>query len=228
MIRACLVGDQPLARDGVAGLLTTVNEFEITAMAAEEAGVLDVVLATRPDVLILDLKPCDRDCLALLNELKRANRLPPTLVLTSFEEDFPLVDAVKAGAKGYLPKDVTADQLTSAVRVLARGGTFFQPAVTERITRGLMEGSASPRPVRLKYPLTGREIEVLRLLAGGFNNREIAELLGIVEGTVKNHVSSILAKLEVRDRIRAVLKALESGIFSCQDQGAEDRSRSAV
>ena len=222
MIRICLVGEQLLVRDGIAGLLVPFEDIEIVATAADGPSAWEMVLATRPDVLVLDLNLSDENSLGLLDKLKSVSLLPPTLVLTSFEEDLLLLNAVKAGARGYLLRTAPLDRLVSAIRALAQGGTFLQPAVAERIMHGLRRGSDSSVPASPKYPLTERELEILRLLAGGYNNREIAEVLDIVEGTVKNHVSSILAKLEVRDRTKAVLKALEWGIYSGQRRDIDD------
>src|SRR4029078_2073156 len=126
----------------------------------------------------------------------------------------PLLAGVRAGARGYLRKDVTIQTLARAIRVLAEGGTFFQPSLTEKLLRGVSRVArlAAPEPVFLD-PLTARETEVMRLGAGGYSNREIGEALSAAEATVKVHVSSILSKLGVRDRVQAVLRALESGVI---------------
>ncbi|MCU1347712.1 MAG: two component transcriptional regulator, LuxR family, partial [Acidobacteria bacterium] len=130
------------------------------------------------------------------------------LILTTLDDDELLFEAIRAGAKGYMLKDVAVDRLAEAIRTIAAGGTRFEPVVTERIYKSLGE---HPPDFSAEVPpeaLTEREIDVLRLMAGGYNNREIGDLLHLSEGTVKNHISSLLAKLGVRDRTRAVLKAI--------------------
>src|SRR6266568_573885 len=131
----------------------------------------------------------------------------------AFDGDTNLFDAVRAGAKGWLLKDVSLERLTSAIRTLAEGGTCIEPVITERIVRALGESNVAFDSAELPEPLTDREKTILRLLAGGYSNREISELLNISDGTVKNHISNLLAKLGVRDRTRAVLKAIDLGVI---------------
>jgi DNA-binding NarL/FixJ family response regulator len=133
------------------------------------------------------------------------------VLLTTFDDDEALLEGIKAGAKGYLLKDVSLEQLTAAVRTVAAGGTLIRPAVTERVLRGLDHVRRDFEALSPPDPLTRREVEILRLMAGGYSNGEIADALGTAVGTVKNHTSNILSKLGVRDRTRAVLKALELG-----------------
>jgi DNA-binding NarL/FixJ family response regulator len=123
-----------------------------------------------------------------------------------------LFQAIKSGAKGFLLKDVTLEQLAIAIRVVADGGTMIQPGVTEHLLRNLKRLDLSPETPECQELLSSRERQVIRLMVGGYRNREIAEAFGVTEGTVKNHVSNILSKLGVRDRTRAVLKAIESGL----------------
>ncbi len=155
--------------------------------------------------------PCPR---GVLEELEREPSAPPCLVLTTFDDADALLAAARAGAKGYLLKDVTAEELGKAIRCLAGGGTWFKPSLTEGVLRGLGSVRDGGRArEHADEPLTQREREVVRMMAGGYSNREIGSALGVAERTVKNHVSSILAKLGVRDRTRAVLKALEKRLF---------------
>jgi DNA-binding NarL/FixJ family response regulator len=149
--------------------------------------------------------------LDVLRELQSDPSPPPTILLTTFDDDEVLLEGVKAGARGYLLKDVSLEQLTEAIRTVADGGTLIRPAITERVLRGLEHVRRDFDALSPPDPLTKRELEILRLMAGGYSNREIADALGTAEGTVKNHASSILSKLGVRDRTRAVLKALELG-----------------
>ncbi|TLY83636.1 MAG: response regulator transcription factor [Gammaproteobacteria bacterium] len=140
-----------------------------------------------------------------------------TLILTTFDDSDVVLDGIRAGARGFLLKDVSYQQLLAAIRAVAGGATVFQPAITERLLRA---GTAPHVDMEApREPLTVREAEVVRLMAGGYSNREIAAALGTAEGTVKNHVSSILAKFGVRDRTRAVLKALESGVLRAPGPG---------
>src|SRR5579863_4339399 len=134
-----------------------------------------------------------------------------TRYLTTFDEDKFVIGGLQAGAKGYLLKDVSLDQLTSATRTLAKGGTLVHPAITQRLLNNLGSIHCDFPSMDIPEPLSGRELEILRLVARGYNNREISDALAIAEGTVKNYVSSILSKIGVRDRTRAVLKALEAG-----------------
>jgi DNA-binding NarL/FixJ family response regulator len=140
---------------------------------------------------------------------------PPCLLLTTFDDTALFLDAVRLGARGYLRKDVGLEELLAAIRVLAAGGTFLQPAVTRRVLeRSQLAGrQADSPPVVLLEALTAREREVLRLMAGGYSNREIGQALGTAEGTVKVQVSSILGKLGARDRTQAVIKGLAAGLM---------------
>lgn len=209
MIRVFIVEDHAIVREGISNLLELSPDVQVigTAASAEEA--LALLPSVKPDVLLLDMKLPKLNGVELMSRLRSSVDLPPTLILTTFEDDGLLLDGLRAGAKGYLLKDVSLEQLLTAIREIARGGTFINPAVTERVLQAV--GKATHAHTASK--LTERETHVLRLIAGGYNNREIATALEVSEGTVKNHVSSILAKLGVRDRTRAVLKGLEGGLF---------------
>lgn len=208
MIRVLLIDDQTLVRQGIRSLLELSPEMQVVGEAADGEAALLRIAETAPDVVLLDLRMPKLDGLGVLRALANP---PPTLILTTFDDDALVLDALRAGAKGYLLKDVSLEQLIAAVRTLAAGGTLVQPAVTERILRGLSGVKQGYPSLETPDPLTGREREVVRLMAGGYSNREIALALHMSEGTVKNHVSSVLSKLGVRDRTRAVLKALELG-----------------
>jgi DNA-binding NarL/FixJ family response regulator len=211
VIRVVLVDDQTLVRRGIRSLLELAGDIEIVAEAADGDEGLATILRERPDVVLLDVRMPRKDGLQVLRELQEARALPPTVLLTTFDDDEVLLEAVKAGARGYLLKDVSLEQLTDAIRSVAGGGTMIRPALTERVLRGLEHVRRDFDALDPPDPLTKREVEILRLMAGGYSNREIAGALGTAEGTVKNHASSILSKLGVRDRTRAVLKALERG-----------------
>ena len=211
MIRVVLVDDQTLVRRGICSLLGLAGDIAIVAEASDGEEGIVAIRRERPDVLLLDVRMPGKNGLAVLRDLQASGDLPPTILLTTFDDDDALLEAVKAGARGYLLKDVSLERLTDAIRSVAGGGTVIRPALTERVLRGLEHVRRDFDALEPPDPLTRREIEILRLMAGGYSNREIADALGTAEGTVKNHASSILSKLGVRDRTRAVLKALERG-----------------
>ena len=211
MIRVVLVDDQTLVRRGLRALLDLAGDIAVVGEAGDGVEGATVIRRERPDVVLLDVRMPKASGLDLLRDLRRANELPPTILLTTFDDDEALIEGVKAGARGYLLKDVSLEQLTEAIRAVAAGETLIRPAVTERVLRGLEHVRRDFDALDPPDPLTKREVEILRLMAGGYSNREIAEALGTAEGTIKNHASSILSKLGVRDRTRAVLKALERG-----------------
>lgn len=212
MIRVCLVEDQMLVREGLRSLLDLIDDIEVVAEARDGEEAIRIIPEVRPDVVLLDIRMPRKNGLEVMAALKDKG-LPPTLVLTTFDEAGLVLDAIRAGARGFLLKDVSLEQLASAIRALAAGKTLVQPAVTERMLRSLHRQQADSPDLQLAEPLTERETEILRLMAGGHTNREIGEALHIAEGTVKNHISNILAKLGVRDRTRAVLKGLDLGFI---------------
>ena len=211
MIRVVLVDDQTLVRRGIRSLLELAGDVTIVAEAGDGEEGLAAIRREQPDVVLLDVRMPRKGGLEVLRELQSSPSPPPTILLTTFDDDEVLLEGVKAGARGYLLKDVSLEQLTEAIRTVAQGGTLIRPAITERVLRGLEHVRRDFDALSPPDPLTKREVEILRLMAGGYSNREIAEALGTAEGTVKNHASSILSKLGVRDRTRAVLKALELG-----------------
>src|SRR5262249_37783987 len=163
-------------------------------------------------VVLLDVRMPGKSGIEVVRELQATDELPPTILLTTFDDDEALIDGVKAGARGFLLKDISLELLTAAIRSVAAGENLIRPAITQHTPRGRDRiRSDADEPQESPERLTKRELDVLRLIAGGYSNREVSDALGTVEGTVKNHASSILAKLGVRDRTRAVLKALELG-----------------
>lgn len=207
MIRVVLVDDQMLVRSGIRGLLQLTPDIQVVAEAADGLEAVGVIAAAAPDVLLLDVRMPQCSGIELLRA--QQGKLPPTILLTTFDDDEALFDGMRAGAKGFLLKDISLERLAEGIRSVAAGRTLFRPALTER-TRASFERS-TPAEAPHGASLTSRETEILALMAAGFNNAEIALALGPSEGTVKNHVSSILAKLAVRDRVRAVLRGLELG-----------------
>ncbi|HEX7678365.1 MAG TPA: response regulator transcription factor [Thermoanaerobaculia bacterium] len=208
MIRVFIADDQLLIRQGIRTLLEMDAEIVIAGEAEDGVEAIERVPAAEVDVLLLDVRMPKKSGLDVLRALGAS--LPPTLVLTTFDDTTVVLDAIRAGARGFLLKDISYQQLMTAIRAIAAGGTVFQPAITQRLLRaaGTLTTDALPDET-----LTARELEVVRLMSGGYSNKEIAHALGTAEGTIKNQVSSILSKFGVRDRTRAVLKALEAGLL---------------
>lgn len=211
MIRVVLVDDQTLVRQGVRGLLELVPDIEVVGEASDGEEALKVVPELNPDVLLLDIRMPRLDGIAVLEALGQANALPPTLVLTTFDDGDAAIAAIKAGAKGLMLKDVSLADLSEAIRALADDRTAYQPVMTESLVAALRRSSSASPESCAPEALTAREKEVLHLICAGYSNKEIAELLALAEGTVKNHVSNLLLKLDARDRTRAALKALQQG-----------------
>jgi DNA-binding NarL/FixJ family response regulator len=211
MIAVALVDDQTLMRQGLRSLLELSQDIRVVLEASDGEEALRALADARPDVLLLDVRMPKLSGIEVLRALRARGREVPTILLTTFSDDSAAIEGVQAGARGFLLKDVSFEQLTQAIRTVASGGSLIRPAVTERALRGI--GELKPQLDGLDVPdaLTRRETEVLRLMAGGYSNREIADALGTAEGTIKNHASVILSKLGVRDRTRAVLRALELG-----------------
>jgi DNA-binding NarL/FixJ family response regulator len=208
--RVLLVEDETLVRQGIRKLLELDPRIEIAAEAGDGEEALGLLGEVRPDVVLLDVRMPKLDGLGVLRALRDDPKAPPCLVLTTFDDRALTLEAIREGAKGFLRKDVSLAQLVGAIETLASGGTFLQPALTESLMKGMDSRSPLSTPVpALLEPLTPRETEVLRLMAGAYTNREIADALGTAEGTVKIHVSNILSKLGARDRTQAVLRSLE-------------------
>jgi len=208
-IRVFLVDDQTLVRQGIRSLLELAEGVVVVAEAGDGRQAVDQIPQVRPDVVLMDMRMPEMSGLEALQALAAAGSLPPAIILTTFDDDALVLAGIKAGAKGYLLKDVTLEQLVGAIQTVARGGSLVQPAVTQRLLSGLEHMRNAFVSLEQPDPLTERETEILRLMASGFSNKEIANSLHVAEGTIKNHVSNILSKLGVRDRTRAVLKAFE-------------------
>ena len=208
-----LEDDQNLVRKGVRSLLELSDEIEVVAEAADGQEAIDMMPSVAPDVVLLDMRMPGKSGIDVLKELSERDALPPTLILTTFDDDELVLAGIRYGAKGYLLKDVALADLVSAVKTVAEGGSIVKPAITQRLLKGLEHMHNEFSSLEQPDPLTDRETEILRLMAGGYSNKEIANSLDVAEGTVKNHVSNILSKMGVRDRTRAVLKALELGLI---------------
>ncbi|HEX7350677.1 response regulator transcription factor [Brachybacterium sp.] len=213
MTRVIVVDDQALVREGIRTLLQVAG-IDVVAEAEDGRAALTAIAEHPADVVLMDLRMPRTDGIGALEQLREQDSQVPVLVLTTFDDDELVLRALRAGARGYLLKDVTVEQLAHAVRTLERGGTLISPSITDGLLRAIRSGPvpAEGQAVPVQS-LTEREIDVLRLLAEGYSNREIAGLLHLAEGTVKNHISTILQKLGARDRTSAVLRALREGVL---------------
>jgi DNA-binding NarL/FixJ family response regulator len=214
VIRVFLVEDQALVREGIQSLLALDPEIAVVGGSGDGEEALARIPVSNADVVLLDMRLPRLSGIEVIRRLSAAGRLPPTIILTTFDDETALLESIRAGARGYLLKDVSLSELVRAIRVVAAGGTLIQPVVSERVVRGLETAKSDFPRLEPADRLTEREVEVLRLMTGGYSNREIARALKVAEGTVKNHVSSILSKLGVRDRTRAVLQAVRAGYLS--------------
>ncbi|HRW17473.1 MAG TPA: response regulator transcription factor [Dermatophilaceae bacterium] len=217
-VRVVIVDDQHLVREGIKALLALSPEVSVIGEADDGIAGLQVIERESPDIVLLDLRMPRMGGLEMLRVAdSRGTRLPPVLVLTTFDDD-AIFEALRLGARGYLLKDVTLTQLVESITTIADGGRVIAPTLTAGLIDRLSSGTAPERSAAesssLAPDLSERELEVLRLLAAGYSNREAAQALHLVEGTVKNHVSAILLKMGVRDRTRAVLRAIELGLIS--------------
>jgi len=211
MIHILLADDEQLIRHGLRRLLELSDDLRVVAEAADGEQLLAALLNHRVDVIALDVRMPRMDGLQVLDELRTRAERPACLVLTTFDDSGLLLEAARRGAQGFVSKDISLEELVAALRAVAAGATWFQPALTSSL-RHSFECHRNGELARSCETLTEREIDVLRLMAGGLTNREIAQALQTAEGTVKNQVSSILGKMRVRDRTLAVLTAIESGL----------------
>jgi DNA-binding NarL/FixJ family response regulator len=213
MIRFALVDDQEIVRAGLARILSPVDGFELVAECADGREAVQELPALRPDVVLMDIRMPVLDGIAATAKLRDAPDPLVVLVLTTFGEDEVLWGAIEAGAAGFVLKDASAEDLIAAVRAVAGGGAWFDPAVAPRILAHYRRrvAPAAREAARLEL-LTERELDVLRLMARGSTNGEIASTLYVAEATVKTHVGSIFGKLGVRDRAAAIVFAYDHGV----------------
>jgi DNA-binding NarL/FixJ family response regulator len=217
-IRVAVVDDQEVVRSGFAALLATQPDLEVVGTAGDGVEAVDLCRAQRPDVMLMDVRMPRMDGIeATRRILEEAGEETRILVLTTFDLDEYVYDALGAGASGFLLKDATAETLFEAVRVVASGDALLSPRVTRRLIGEFarLRPKLPVRPDALRE-LTPREAEVLRHVAEGLSNAEIAERLVVAEETVKTHVSHVLTKLGLRDRAQAVVVAYESGLVSAR------------
>jgi DNA-binding NarL/FixJ family response regulator len=207
-IRVVLIDDQALVLAGLAALLKSLPGIELLQAFVDPTQALAHCLADPPDVIISDIRMPGTSGIAIVENLRAKRIKVPVLLLTTFEDPTLFLQARKVGAQGFLLKDTSPEQLLEAVLTLSKGGTMFEPKATGALTGVMPESSAD---AGLK--LSARELEILRLMAGGYANKEIAGALHLAEGTVKNYVSELMAKLDCNDRTRAVLKAISQKII---------------
>ena len=212
-IRVVLADDQPLVRAGLRMILSTEPDIEVVGEADDGRAAVTLCEQLAPDVVLMDVRMPHLDGIEATREVVALPAPPRVLVLTTFDLDEVVYDALRAGASGFLLKDAPEDRLTTAIRVVAEGGSLFAPSVTRRLIEEFSRrGSRQARPASGLDELTAREAEVLGLMARGMSNGEIAEDLVVSEHTVKTHVARVLMKLGVRDRVQAVVVAYEAGV----------------
>ena len=224
MIRVLLVDDQTLVRQGIRLLLEIEADIRVVGQAANGREALVQVEALRPDVVLMDVRMPEMDGVAATRALSVRHPEVKVIILTTFEDDETVFEGLKAGARGYLLKDISSEEMAQAVRKVAAGEALIQSRLTRKVLAEFSrlaiatDRQATPKTAAvaeaLPVPLPERELQVLQPLAHGLSNREIADSLVITEETVKNHVSSLIDKLGVRDRTQAVLKAQELGLIS--------------
>ena len=211
-IRVIIADDHPVVRNGLRGFLETHADVEVVGEAENGVQAVQLVREHVPDVILMDLLMPKMDGVEAIDEIVGLSPATRIIVLTSYTEDEFLLPAMQAGALGYLLKDVEPEELVSAIRAAVRGHATLHPTVAARLVRGVDQASDDP----LAH-LTEREVEVLRLIARGLSNREIADELTIAEGTVKSHVSNILSKLHLAHRTQAALYALKRKLVPLDD-----------
>jgi len=209
-IRILVVDDHPIVRDGLVAILSTQSDFQVVGEAVDGIDAVAKAAQLEPDVLLLDLEMPRLDGVGVLEQLRAAGSKARAVVFTVFDTDERIVQALKAGAQGYLLKGAPRDDIFRAVRVVSRGGSLLEPVVASKLLRHL----SAPAKLPEGEALTERELEVLRLLALGRVNKDIATALFISERTVKFHVSAILAKLGASNRTEAVAMAAHQGLVS--------------
>lgn len=209
-VAVLLVDDQDLVRSGLRRILRRKDGFTIVAECADGDEVPDAVAAHRPDVVVMDLRMKRVDGIEATGRLAAGDG-PPVLALTTFNDDELLSGALRAGAAGFVLKDSSAEELIRAVRAVARGDSYLDPAVTARVLTTYRKAAEPPRKATIS-DLTARELDVLTLIAKGLSNAEIADALGISNVTVKSHIGRIFVKLHLRDRAAAIVYAYDNGI----------------
>lgn len=212
MIRVLIADDQHLVRGGFRMILEAEDDLTVVGEAATGAEAVDLARRASPDVVLMDVQMPVMDGLAATREIARTAGGPSVVILTTFDRDDYVFEALRSGAAGFLLKNAPPEQLVDAVRIVAGGDGLLAPAVTRRVIAELAKRRPDPTVGNRLDPLTEREREVLTLVAAGMSNAEIGATLYVGEATVKTHVSNLLLKLQLRDRVQAVIFAYESGL----------------
>ena len=212
-IRVMLAEDRNLVRQGIWNLLKLSDNIEVIGQVENGSEVLEGLRKYKLDLLLTDIRMPNMNGIEALKLMQEKNVMVATIILTTFDDNQPLLEGMQAGAKGFLLKDVSLDSLVNAIERVYQGETRVQPAITERVLRGLSGFSSSKDEPALAKDLSIKEMEVLRLMAGGYSNREISLAIHKSEGTVKKQVSSILEKLGVRERTQVVLRAINLSLL---------------
>ena len=213
MIKLLIADDHALARGGLRAMLGAQDDLEVVGEAADGAEAVDLAISLRPHVVVMDIRMPKLDGIEATRRLRAHNGAPNVLVLTTFDLDEYVYEALRAGAGGFMLKDAAPSQLAEAVRTVAAGESLLAPAVTRRLVERYVRSPPADKVREQQFAdLTERELEVLTLIARGLSNAEIGEQLFLSEATVKTHVTRILSKLGLRDRVQAVVRAYESGL----------------
>ena len=223
MIRVLVADDQALIRDSFRLLLDLEPDMEVVGEAGDGKAAVEAARRLRPDVVLMDIRMPVLDGLAATQALTRAGSPARVLILTTYDADEYLYDAMRAGACGFLLKDVRREQLAGAIRTVAAGDSLLHPTLTRRLVERFVQGPPPGGDSAVLTTLTDRETEVLRLVGRGLSNAEIARELFLGEATVKTHLGRVLTKLDLRDRVQAVVTAYESGLVRAGD-GASGQS----
>ncbi len=213
MIGVMVVDDQMLVREGIKSLLALSDKVDVVGEAADGAQAVEKVEECQPDVILMDIRMPILSGIDAVKALKARKCDIPVIMLTTFDDHKTVLESVQEGAKGYMLKDVSLETLVSAIETVYRGETLIQPSITQRVLQGLKGVQHDFESYETPESLSEKEIEILRLMATGCSNKEISEAMFKSEGTVKNQVSNVLSKLGVRDRTRAVVKAIELGVI---------------
>ncbi len=212
-IRILLVDDQRLMRDGLRTLLELEDDIDVVGEAGDGQAALEAYAQLRPDLVLMDIR------MPVMNGVEATRRLMArepearVIILTTFDDDASVFDGLRAGARGYLLKDLSGAELAEAIRTVMAGGALIEPSVARKVFAEFARLAPAAKPADLPEPLSERELGILRLVADGLSNKEIALKLSLAEGTVKNYVTNVLAKIDARDRTQAALKARELGLL---------------
>ena len=212
-VKIIIADDQKLMREGLNELLGGYNDIEVVALAADGEEAYDLICKYKPDVSVIDVRMPKVSGIELLKKLNSSQLDCPILLLTTFSDEKSMLEGLYLGAKGYLLKDTSPERLSEAIKLLACGKSYILPTITDRIVNGVIN---SHKPVDNEYiveKLTVRESEIIRLVGSGLNNKMIGKALACSQGTVRNHMSTIISKLGVKDRTQALLKAIDLGFI---------------